>query len=307
MRGGSECGGREAGSWLRVLRTRLLFVQNTPCVLEAWPGDRAAPGGPSRAVPPTSAPRGPEPHLLPPPRLEEGALGGWRGWPAGLGGRPRPHGVVLCQAPGPAGGPGERSQAWGRGGDGAGAGRTGGPAGAPTLGPAFRSPASHQVPMSPAMAGLRPCLLPPCPGLCPALACQPAPPAFRSWQVRGLVGQAEFHLVQALRVSVGKLGPSEGSPPLRALSLEWLLPHGLPALAPLCPRCLVWAPTGCPRREQVRGWAITPQGRSGGICVALSVGTGHAFQAAGRGRSEEVRARSQSPWHLPAETGPGRP
>lgn len=179
MRGGSECGGREAGSWLRVLRTRLLFVQNTPCVLEAWPGDRAAPGGPSRAVPPTSAPRGPEPHLLPPPRLEEGALGGWRGWPAGLGGRPRPHGVVLCQAPGPAGGPGERSQAWGRGEDGAGAGRTGGPAGAPTLGPAFRSPASHQVPMSPARPGCGPA------SFLHALACARPLPASQPRQPSG--------------------------------------------------------------------------------------------------------------------------
>ena len=44
-------------------------------------------------------PRGPESRLPPPPRLEEGALGGWWGWPAGLGGRPRPHRGLCCARP----------------------------------------------------------------------------------------------------------------------------------------------------------------------------------------------------------------
>lgn len=117
-------------------------------------------------------PRGPEPHPPPPPQLEGGALGSWRG-------RPELWEAVLCQAPGAAGGRRKHSQAWGRGEDGAGAGHAGGPAEAPAPGPAFRSPSSHQVPVSQARPGfvaLPPSSTPwPLPG--PCLAASPIQPS----------------------------------------------------------------------------------------------------------------------------------
>lgn len=126
-------------------------------------------------------------------------------------------------------------------------------------------------------------------------------PAFQSWQVRGLAGQAECHLVQPLSGSGGKLGPSERSPLLRALSLEWLLPYGLPALASLCPRCVVWAPTGCPRREQVRGGAIT--GRWGASVWLCPWALGMCSRLRGVvSQRMELGVRSQSPSHPPWQT-----
>lgn len=110
--------------------------------------------------------------LSPPPQLEGGALGSWRG-------RPELWEAVLCQAPGAAGGRHKHSQAWGRGEDGAGAGHAGGPAEAPAPGPAFRSPSSHQVPVSQARPGfvaLPPSSTPwPLPG--PCLAASPIQPS----------------------------------------------------------------------------------------------------------------------------------
>ena len=122
----------------------------------------------------------------------------------------------------------------------------------------------------------------------PCLAASPAQPS-RAGRLGGVQGRPSTTWSHCLVGRGGKTGSQRGVPaaqgPVPGVAAPPWPPH--PGLA--VPPVPGVGTDGVPQKGAGQGWGhhAGPMGALGGICVALSMGAGHAFQVAGRGRSED--------------------